>query len=232
MREVVLDTETTGLSPDAGHRIVEIGCIELMHHVPTGERYHCYINPHRSMPTAAFEVHGLSEAFLADKPVFKEIVADFVAFLGDDKLVIHNASFDLSFINAAFAELEIAPIGFDRAIDTLTVARQKFPAASNSLDALCRRFGVDNSKRDKHGALLDCELLAEVYLELIGGRQPDLTFGESVAAGSKSGPAPAVTLTRLEALAPRLTDAERDAHQKFIETLGPDALWKKYSHSG
>jgi len=231
MREIVLDTETTGLSPDAGHRIVEIGCIELVNHVPSGEAYHCYINPRRPMPAAAFDVHGLSDEFLADKPEFREIVEDFLAFISDDRLIIHNAAFDLSFINAAFAELEIAPVPPDRATDTLMLARDKYPAASNSLDALCRRFGIDTSKRDKHGALVDCELLADVYLELIGGRQTDMTFGGAATEPTDGDTSRTITLIRPQALAPRLTDAERDAHRRFVETLGSAPLWNKYTTS-
>ena len=183
MREIVMDTETTGLSPDEGHRIVEIGCVELFNHVPTGKVYHQYINPERDMPTEAFEVHGLSEERLSKEPVFAEIADAFVEFIGDAKLVIHNASFDMKFLNAELKWHGKPQLDYDRAIDTLAIARRKFPGAQASLDALCRRFNIDNSARELHGALLDSEILADVYLELIGGRQPDLV-GSSQSAGA------------------------------------------------
>ena len=182
MREVVLDTETTGLDPDGGDRIVEIGGVELYNHMPTGKVYHQYINPERDMPEGAFAVHGLSSEFLSDKPVFKAIAQAFLDFVGDAKLVIHNASFDMKFLNAELKWIGSDPLPHAQAIDTLEIARRKFPGAQNSLDALCRRFGVDNSAREKHGALLDSEILAEVYLELIGGRQPD--FALNVVGGT------------------------------------------------
>ncbi len=174
MREIVLDTETTGFDPKQGHRIVEIGCVELLNHVPTGRTYQVYINPERAMPTEAFEVHGLSDEFLSDKPVFSEIADQFVAFLGDSRLVIHNAGFDMGFINAELTGLQKPPVDPDRAIDTVIMARKKFPGSPASLDALCRRFQIDISDRALHGALKDGRLLADVYLELLGGRQPGL----------------------------------------------------------
>lgn len=174
MREIVLDTETTGLDPRNGDRVVEIGCIELLNHIPTGETYHQYVNPERSMPDEAFNVHGLSEAFLADYPVFADVADAFLEFVGDAKLVIHNAAFDLKFLNAELERLDQPFIPMTRAIDTVQMARQRFPGAQASLDALCRRFEIDNSSREKHGALLDADLLASVYLELTGGRQPGL----------------------------------------------------------
>jgi DNA polymerase-3 subunit epsilon len=174
MREIVLDTETTGLDPKAGHRIVEVGCLELTNHVPTGRHFHRYLNPERDMPSEAAAVHGLTLDFLKDKPVFAEIVAEFIEFIGEATLVIHNAEFDLAFLNAELARLGFAAIAGGRAIDTVTMARRKFPGQAASLDALCQRFGIDNSKRTQHGALLDAELLAEVYLELIGGRQASI----------------------------------------------------------
>ena len=177
MREIVLDTETTGLDPASGHRIVEIGCLELINHIPSGQQYHAYVNPEREMPAGAFEIHGLSDEFLADKPVFGAVADDFVAFLRDSPLVIHNAQFDLGFLNAELARLQREPLPEARAIDTVGLARRRFPGAPANLDALCRRFGIDNAARTKHGALLDAELLAEVYLELIGGRQPSLGLG-------------------------------------------------------
>lgn len=181
MREIVLDTETTGLDPLTGDRIVEIGCVELINHIPTGESFHTYLNPERAMAEAAFQVHGLSDAFLADKPRFAEIVERFLDFIGDAPLIIHNAEFDMRFINAEMNRMSMAPLPATRAIDTLRMARQRFPGAQASLDALCRRFGIDNSKRDKHGALLDADLLAAVYLELIGGRQPTLGLAAGAA---------------------------------------------------
>jgi len=228
MREVVMDTETTGLDPDTGDRIVEIGGVELYNHMPTGRVYHQYINPERDMPEGAFAVHGLSAEFLSDKPVFKAIADAFLEFVGDAKLVIHNASFDMKFLNAELKWIGNQPLPYSQAIDTLEIARRKFPGAQNSLDALCRRFGVDNSAREKHGALLDSEILAEVYLELIGGRQPDFALnvvgGTDVDRGSAA--AAYVALPQLSAALPsRLTDAERQAHEKFVSTLVKDALW-------
>ncbi len=171
LREIVLDTETTGLDPDAGHRLVEVACVELVNHLPTGRTFRRYINPERDMPQDAFAVHGLSEAFLATQPVFAEVAAEFLEFVGDAQLVIHNAEFDLKFVNAELARLGFPAIAAQRAIDTVQLARRRFPGAAASLDALCTRFNVDNSNRTLHGALLDAQLLSEVYLELIGGRQ-------------------------------------------------------------
>jgi DNA polymerase-3 subunit epsilon len=228
MREIVLDTETTGFEPDEGDRIVEIGAVELMGHVPTGRTYHQYINPQRSMPQGAFEVHGLSDTFLADKPLFKDIAQAFVDFVGTAKLVIHNAAFDMKFINAELGWLKRPLLPTDQAIDTLALARRKFPGAPASLDALCRRFGIDNSARTLHGALLDSEILAEVYLELIGGRQPDFALSgtpQQSADGADSQawrPAP-----RPVPLSSRLTAEEDAAHVAFVETLGDAAVWKK-----
>ena len=176
MREIALDTETTGLDPKSGHRIVEIGCTELYRHMPTGASFHQYINPERAMPDEAYRIHGLSDAFLAGKPLFADIVDEFLEFIGDDPLVIHNAKFDMAFINAELATLDRQPLPLSRAIDTVTLVRRRFPGAQVSLDALCRRFEIDLSARTKHGALLDAELLSDVYLELCGGRQPDLAL--------------------------------------------------------
>ena len=177
MREIVLDTETTGISPRDGHRIIEIGALELMHHLPTGEKLHIYINPERDIDDGAVAVHGLTSAFLSDKPLFAEIVDEFLSFIGDAPLVIHNASFDMGFINAELDKIQRPPLPMDRAIDTLVMARKKFPGAQANLDALCRRFEIDNSHRDLHGALVDADLLASVYVELLGGRQPGLSLG-------------------------------------------------------
>lgn len=222
MREIVLDTETTGISPQDGHRLVEIGCLELFNHVATGKFFHTYINPERDMPEGAFRIHGLSEEFLSDKPKFAEVADDFLEFIGEDPLVIHNASFDMGFINAELKQIGRPSLPMARAIDTLEIARRKYPGAQNNLDALCRRFNVDNSGRTKHGALLDSELLAEVYLELMGGRQPGLVLqrelaaktGEKVARAARPAPLPS-----------RLTDEEREAHDAFVASLGENALW-------
>lgn len=225
MREVVLDTETTGLDPLSGHRLVEIGCIELFNHLPTGRTYQTYLNPDRDMPTAAFEVHGLSDEFLADKPRFAEVVDDFLDFIGPDDgapLVIHNAEFDMRFINAELTRLGRATLPLSRAIDTVRLARQRFPGAQASLDALCRRFGIDNSARTRHGALLDAELLAEVYLELVGGRQPGLVLGQGAAAAA-AGP-------RREFRPPRPhapSAGELARHEAFIARFVKDAIWLK-----
>ena len=174
MREIVLDTETTGLDPATGHRIVEIACLELINRVPTGKQFQRYVNPERPMPEEAFRVHGLSEDFLAQHPVFAKVAEEFLRFIGDSPLIIHNAEFDLKFINAELELIERPPLEPGRAVDTMALARRRFPGAQVNLDALCRRFEIDNSARTLHGALLDCELLADVYLELSGGRQPDL----------------------------------------------------------
>lgn len=176
MREIILDTESTGLNPADGHRLVEIGCLELYNHIPTGKVYQQYINPQRDMPAGAFEVHGLSEEFLSDKPIFSEIAEEFLAFIEDSPLVIHNASFDMRFLNYELAKAKHPKLKMSRTIDTLIIAREKFPGSPANLDALCRRFKIDNSNRTRHGALLDSELLAEVYLELKGGRQQNLAF--------------------------------------------------------
>ena len=224
MREIVLDTETTGLDPDAGDRIVELGAVELVNHMPTGRVFHAYVNPMREVPEEAVRVHGLTTAFLADKPVFAAVAAEFAGFLGDARLVIHNAAFDIRFLNAELGWAGLPSLPWARAIDTLDLAKRRFPGASNTLDALCRRYGVDTSGRVKHGALLDSELLAEVYLELMGGRQPDLTLtvvsGNASATGAVYAPPP-----RPRPLPPRLTAAEAAAHAAFVATLGEAALW-------
>lgn len=222
MREIVLDTETTGISPQDGHRLVEIGCLELFNHVATGKFFHTYIDPERDMPEGAFKVHGLSAEFLSGKPKFAEVADEFLAFIGDDPLVIHNASFDMGFLNAELKMIGRPPLPMSRAIDTLDIARRKYPGAQNNLDALCRRFGVDNSGRTKHGALLDSELLAEVYLEMMGGRQPGL-----VLQADFGGPAAVKTVRtpRPSPLPPRVTEAEREAHDAFIASLGGEPLW-------
>jgi len=229
MREIVLDTETTGFEPNEGDRIVEIGAVELFNHLPTGRTYHQYINPKRNMPEAAFNVHGLSEEFLSDKPVFKDIVQEFIDFIKNSKLVIHNASFDMKFLNAELGWVNRPALPMHQAIDTLAIARRKFPGSPASLDALCRRFGIDNSSRTLHGALLDSEILAEVYLELVGGRQPDLVLSGPEVKTTKDG-APSADWRpepRPKPLASRLSETEKAAHETFIATLGSDALWLK-----
>ena len=227
MREIILDTETTGLEPAAGHRIVEIGAVELFNHVATGKTFHVYINPERDMPPEAEAVHGLSSAFLKDKPVFEAIAEEFLAFIADSVLVIHNASFDMAFINAELSYLRKPPLPPERVIDTLQMARQRHPAGPNSLDALCRRYGVDNTKRTKHGALLDSELLAEVYLELIGGRQTALSLATGPALRRLPSAGASTVMPRSRMLPSRLTEAERAQHRAFIESLGDGALWMK-----
>lgn len=239
MREIVLDTETTGFDAENGDRIVEIGAVELWNHVATGETYHVYINPERSMPEEAFGVHGIGpdllenprppekgEVTLKDKPVFAKVGQDFLDFVKDSKLVIHNASFDMKFLNAELKRMGLPPIPMGQAVDTLAIARKRFPGSPASLDALCRRFNIDNTNRVLHGALLDSEILAEVYLELIGGRQPDFGLSTSVdtATGGDDNWRPTARPT---ALPPKITAEERAAHDKFVETLGEDALWSR-----
>lgn len=231
MREIILDTETTGISPAEGHRIVEIGAIEMENHLPTGRTFHVYINPERDMPKEAEAVHGLSSAFLRDKPVFKDIAEEFRLFIADAVLVIHNASFDVGFLNAELDYLKLPPIEMAQVIDTLHLARRKHPMASNSLDALCRRYGIDNSKRTRHGALLDAELLADVYIELLGGRQTALNLAADPQRLAKvthldSTHPQSSRLQRPKALGSRLTDEEKAAHDKFVEKLGGAALWR------
>ncbi len=242
MREIVLDTETTGFEPSEGHRIVEIGAVELLNHLPTGRTYHQYINPERDMPREAFEVHGIGHDILTppappapggvslrDKPVFARIGPAFLEFIGDAQLVIHNASFDMKFLNAELERAGLPGLPVGRATDTLMMARTKFPGSPASLDALCRRFGIDNSMREKHGALLDSEILAEVYLELIGGRQPGLTLGSAMPSvrGASGEPAQWRPRPRPEPLPPRLTAEEQAAHDRFLATMGDSAVWKK-----
>lgn len=225
-----MDTETTGLDPFSGDRIVEIGGVELWNHVPTGKTYHQYINPQRNMPAEAFAVHGLSEEFLRDKPVFKQIAQEFLDFVGDAKLVIHNASFDMKFINAELSWLNMPQLPMDQAIDTLKIARKRFPGAQATLDALCRRFGIDNSARTLHGALLDSEILADVYLELIGGKQPDFALAPNMGGGRGGGLAAAgpewKAPARPRPRRPLLTEAEAEAHAAFIGKM-KTSLWIK-----
>jgi DNA polymerase-3 subunit epsilon len=231
MREIVLDTETTGFEPLEGHRIVEIGAIELLNKMPTGRTYHQYINPERNMPKEAFEVHGLGDDFLRDKPVFKTIARAFIEFVGEATLVIHNAAFDMKFLNAELTALGHPGLPMSQSLDTVAMARRKFPGAPASLDALCRRFGIDNSAREKHGALLDCELLAEVYLELIGGRQPDFVLATAAAqtAAHQRATQAGRARVRPSPLAPRLTEEEQAAHHAFLAKMGDAAVWLKRS---
>ena len=229
MREIVLDTETTGLDPQDGHRIVEIGAVELHNHVPTGNVYHQYINPIISMPDQAFAIHGLSDEFLSDKPKFSEIAKEFLDFIGSAKLVIHNAAFDIKFINAELKRIDKEEITFDRATDTLAIARKKFPGSPASLDSLCRRFKIDNSARVVHGALLDSQILAEVYLELVGGKQPDFALNIANAPDEDSNFLlnDKRVRVRKEKLKSRLTLEEEDSHKNFIKKLGNCSMWSK-----
>jgi DNA polymerase-3 subunit epsilon len=226
MREIVFDTETTGLDPFQGHRLVEIGCIELLNRIPTGQTFHRYLNPEREVPQEAFAVHGLSTDFLKDKPLFADVADEFLAFVGDASLVAHNASFDHGFINFELERVERALIARERMVDTLFLARRKHSAGPYNLDALCARYGIDNSRRTKHGALLDAELLAEVYIELIGARQAQLILVES--GEGRAVAASGVTLMRPAPLPSRLTDAERESHLQFVQTLGEAPIWTDY----
>jgi DNA polymerase-3 subunit epsilon len=230
MREIVLDTETTGLDPLDGHRLVEVGCIELVNRIPSGQTFHRYFNPQRSMPAEAFAVHGLSEEFLKDKMFFAEVADDLIAFLGDAPLVIHNAVFDLGFLNAEFERAGRPLLGRERLIDTLIIARRKHPGGSNRLDDLCVRYAIDNSRRTKHGALLDAELLAEVYVELIGARQAQLVLSQTAAPGRIAGE-PIIVRQRPVPLVVTVTAEERAAHRAFIATLGESAIWRDYVSS-
>jgi DNA polymerase-3 subunit epsilon len=233
MREIVLDTETTGLDPNQGHRLVEVGCVELLNRIPTGATFHAYINPDRDMPAEAFAIHGLSAEFLAGHKRFHEIADDFLAFIGDDTpLVIHNAGFDHTFLCAELKRIERTLIARDRLVDTLALARRKHSAGPYNLDALCARYGIDNSRRTKHGALLDAEILAEVYLELIGGRQAQLGLADNGAPRAVNSDGAIIVRQRPQPLAPRISDAERAAHREFVATLGEHALWRAYLAQG
>jgi len=237
MREISFDTETTGLNPRGGDRLVEIGGVELWNHIPTGKSYHVYINPQRDMPEEAFRVHGLSEEFLSDKPLFDQVADEFLDFVGDATLVIHNAAFDMGFINMELERSGRRIISNDQVLDTLDLARRKHPTGPNSLDALCSRYGIDNSKRVKHGALLDAEILAEVYLELIGGRQTalGLTADEDTQTASSGGSSAEPgelgnfnAKQRPSPLTRPISEAEFAAHKAFIEGMGENAIWNKY----
>ncbi|MGL5448568.1 MAG: DNA polymerase III subunit epsilon [Rhabdaerophilum sp.] len=230
MREIVLDTETTGLDPLRGDRLVEIGCVEVVNRFVTGQVFHRYLNPERPMSPEAFAVHGLSDAFLSDKPIFRDVADDFLAFIGNDPLVIHNANFDMGFLNAELKRIKKGPLAGDRVVDTLMIARRKHPGQQNSLDALCGRYGIDNSRRTRHGALLDAEILAEVYAELTGGKQSSLLLardentGRPVQNGSLGAQnhkleIPVITL---------ISAQEREEHRAFVAELGEKALWNTY----
>lgn len=227
-REIVLDTETTGLSPRDGHRIVEIGALELINHMPSGQTFHVYLDPQRDMPKEAEAVHGLSAAFLKGKPLFGDKADEFLNFAAESTLIIHNASFDMTFINAELKAVGKPAIPMTQVVDTLALAKQKFPMASNSLDALCKRFGIDLSRRTKHGALLDSELLADVYLELIGGRQTALGLA-ATGQQKKTSFAPSLHTARArpEPLPERLSQQERAAHAALVKILGENSLWPR-----
>jgi DNA polymerase-3 subunit epsilon len=229
MREIVFDTETTGLDPYQGHRLIEIGCIELVNRRPTGRTFHRYLNPERNVPAEALAIHGLSDDFLKGKPMFAEIVDELLAFVEDAPLIAHNAAFDLGFLNAELERVKHPGIARDRLVDTLLLARRKFPGGSNRLDDLCGRFGIDSSRRTKHGALLDAELLAEVYLELIGARQAQLGLVSATLAPAGATLSARTLRGRPFPLPPRLSDAERTAHRALIATLGPKAIWNEYA---
>jgi len=239
MREIVLDTETTGFDPFSGDRIVEIGAVELLNHMPTGETYHVYINPERSMPIEAFGVHGIGPdlleppqkpepgaVLLKDKPVFAKVGQGFLDFVRDSTMVIHNASFDMKFLNAELRWMGLPELPMEQALDTLAIARKRFPGSPATLDALCRRFHIDNSNRALHGALLDSEILAEVYLELIGGRQPDFGLATTKSAGSGVTDDNWRATARTTPLKTLLTVDEQSAHDVFVEKMGDGALWK------
>lgn len=230
MREIILDTETTGLDPKRGDRLIEIGCIELYNRIPTGREYHCFINPERDVPAEAQAVHGLSTDFLKDKPVFAKVADEFLNFVGDDILVIHNATFDINFLNYELDQLKKRTFAFDRVVDTLAIARRKHPAGPNTLDALCKRYGVDNSKRTKHGALIDCLLLAEVYVELLGERQAALSLQTqaAVARASANRQGQHKAQKRPHPLEARVNPEMISRHRIFIAEMGAKAVWNKF----
>src|SRR6201994_2153607 len=228
MREIVLDTETTGLDPLRGDRLVEIGCVEIFTRMPTGQVFHRHINPERDMPAEAFAVHGLSSEFLANKPLFADVVEDFLTFIADAPLVIHNASFDVGFINAELDRIKRPAVLRERLVDTLLLARRKHPGVSNRLDDLCSRYAIDNSRRTKHGALLDAELLAEVYIDLIGARQSQLILAAEVSDARVGGQGEMRRRQRGEPLAPRIGHEDRAAHREFVATLGDKPIWNDF----
>ena len=244
MRQIVLDTETTGFEAEGSDRIVEIGCLELLNHMPTGKTYHVYCNPERMMPNEAFGVHGIGpdlleppqdpqpgQVTLRDKPLFKEVAQGFLDFVQDSQMVIHNAKFDMRFLNAELRRNGFRTLPMDQSLDTLAMARKKFPGSPATLDALCRRYGIDNSNRVLHGALLDSEILADVYLEMIGGRQPDFALSSVATSGGGDGAAGDDwrPFPRPAPLPPRITETEKEAHGEFVAKMGDDALWTKLS---
>jgi DNA polymerase-3 subunit epsilon len=228
MREIVLDTETTGLDPYQGHRLIEIGCVELVNRIPSGQTFHRYLNPERDIPAEAFAIHGISAEFLKDKPAFADIAQELIVFLADAPLVIHNAAFDIGFINAELERAGFPALTRDRLVDTLMLARRKHAGGANRLDDLCARYGIDNSRRTKHGALLDAEILAEVYLELIEARQAQLGLTESNSLIASVRHSEISTRPRPVPLSERITVQERDAHRRFVATLGTTAIWRTY----
>lgn len=228
MREIVLDTETTGLDPFDGHRVVEIGCVELVNCIPSGRVWHCHVNPEREVPYQAFEVHGLSTEFLRDKPRFAELADDMLAFIEGAVLVMHNAAFDFGFLNVELERAARPLLRWDRVVDTVALARRRHPGAPCSLDALCKRYGIDLSEREKHGALLDCRLLAGVYVELVGGHQARLDFAINGAQAALLGVNAGAIQPRPRPLASRLSAAETEAHRAFVATLGAEAIWLRY----
>jgi DNA polymerase-3 subunit epsilon len=228
-REIVLDTETTGLKAQGGDRLVEIGCVELYNRIPTGKEFHAFINPQgKEVHPEALAIHGISNEFLMDKPVFNDVVGGFIEFIDDDQLVIHNAPFDIGFINMELGRINHPTIEMDRVVDTLALARRKHPAGPNTLDALCKRYGIDNTVRTKHGAIVDSLLLADVYVELLGERQAKLGLAQSGQASAGQRRRAAKAVQRPTPLASRLTAEDVAAHEAFVATLGEDAMWRKY----
>ena len=228
MREIVLDTETTGLSPDNGDRVVEIGCVELINHVPTSYTFQVYLNPEKQMDPGAEEVHGLTNEFLADKPKFIDVADDFLSFIGSSTLVAHNADFDVGFLNSELSRAKKEKIKTNRVVDTLKIARTKYPGARNSLDALCKRFSIDNSNRELHGALLDSELLAEVYLELVGGKEPNLELSSITRSPvNRINKSYISQLSRKKKLEPRISEADEKNHKEFLSSFPKQSIWLK-----
>ena len=228
MREIVLDTETTGLDPRKGHRLIEIGGVEIFNRIPTGRDFHCFIDPEREVPAEAQEIHGLSTEFLRGKPVFRQVARDFLDFIGDDVLVIHNAQFDVNFLNYELSLVGEKLLSLERVVDTLDIARRRHPAGPNTLDALCKRYAIDNSQRTKHGALVDSLLLAEVYVELLGERQATFglqTLGGNAASNQRRGGRRGSAQARPEPLPLRLNEADIAFHRAFIDKIGAKAIW-------
>lgn len=232
LREIVFDTETTGTDHASGDRVVEIGALELLNHIPTGRYFHRYVNPERAVHPDAYKVHGLSDTFLSEKELFAAIADELFGFFGDARLVAHNATFDIGFLNAEFRRTGHGVLVTERVVDTLALARRRHPGASNSLDALCLRYGIDNTKRTKHGALLDAELLADVYIELLGGRQAGLDLVALPSAGALGITLPSGEEVRARPVRSRVSDAEREAHAAFVATLGAGSVWAGYAPNG